>query len=208
MYRMFRSRVLEYIILANAFMFIVRLAAPGFAIDYLALTPAYVLRMPWTLLTNMFIHADLMHIFFNMFFGVWMFGTYLQRIIGEKEFTKVYFAGGVAAAFFYIFMSLAFGIPDPRTAAVGASGAVFAVIGTLVVLKPNMTIYFNFFFPMPLWVFASFYLLYSIFAIPAMGDGGGVAVTAHLGGLIAGFIFGQKYKKGHREPEYTYVRYY
>jgi membrane associated rhomboid family serine protease len=205
---MLKSRVIEYLILANAFMFIVRLAAPAFTLHYLALTPANIVSMPWTIITNMFIHADFSHIFFNMFFGLFMFGGYLQQIIGEKEFTKTYFIGGIAAAFFYILLSLGFGLPDPTTAAVGASGAIFAVIGALVILRPNMKLYLYFLFPMPLWVFATLYLGYSIIAVPT-GLGGNTAVTAHVGGLLAGFIMGEYYKKkAAREPSYTYVRYY
>ena len=204
---MFRSRVIEYLILANAFMFIVSLAAPKPVLYYLALTPAYVLRMPWTLVTNMFIHYDFTHIFFNMLFGVLMFGTYLERLIGEREFAKVYFIGGAAAAIFYVLISLAFGIPDPRTPAIGASGAVFAVIGALVILRPNMQIFMYFLFPMPLWVFALFYIMYGVFAIPTMG-GGGVAITAHLGGLLAGLMMGRRYRRETQPPEYGYVRYY
>jgi hypothetical protein len=208
MYGMFRSRVIEYLILANAFMFIVALVLPEkVVLDYLALTPAYVFARPWTLITNMFVHADFMHIFFNMFFGVFMFGTYLERIIGEREFTKIYFIGGLAAALFYVFMSLVFGMPNPTVPAVGASGAVFALIGALVMLRPNMTIFLYFLFPMPLWVFGLFYILFSIFTIPAMG-GGGVAVTAHLGGLLVGLILGRQYRRSASPPEYTHVRYY
>jgi len=201
------SRVIEYIIIANAFMFMVRLAAPGFVVDWLALTPAHVLSMPWTLVTNMFIHADFEHILFNMLFGVWMFGTYLQRMVGEREFTKVYFAGGLAAGLFYVLLSLGLGLPDPRTAAVGASGAVFALIGALVILQPNMTLYMYFLFPMPLWVFAGLYMLYGFVAVPT-GLGGETAVSAHIGGLIAGLIMGWKYRRDYRPAEYTYVRSY
>ncbi len=199
-----RGRVIEYLILANAFMFMVTVAVPELAIRYLAVTPDRVLQMPWTLVTNMFVHAGVMHLFFNMFFGVLMFGGYLERIIGEREFLRVYFLGGLAAALFYVLLALGFGFPDPSTPAVGASGAVFAVIGALVMLRPNMQIFLYFLFPMPLWVFAGFYVLYSIFAIPTMG---GVAVSAHLGGLLAGLYFGLK-NKGGGEPEYQYVRYY
>jgi uncharacterized protein len=208
----FKNRVIEYIILVNAFMFIVTLAvhgsAPSFTRDYLALTPARILQMPWTLVTSMFIHADFTHILFNMFFGVWMFGTYLDRIIGEREFTKVYFIGGIAAGVFYILLSLGLHMPDPRTAVLGASGAVFAIIGALVVLRPNMTLYVYFLFPMPLWVFAAVYMFYGMVAIPA-DIAGNTAVTAHLGGLIAGLIMGQIYKAKYAQPpQYNYVRYY
>ncbi len=207
MFMNIRSRFIEYLVLANALMFIVSIAAPATVIRYLAVTPAHVFEMPWTLITNMFIHADLTHIFFNMFFGVIMFGGYLEGIIGEKEFIKTYFIGGVTAALFYVFFSLVFWIPHPLTPAVGASGAVFAAIGALVVLRPNMKIYLYFFFPMPLYVFAGLYTLYGLFAIPT-SMGGDVAVTAHLGGLLAGLVMGYMMEKRYETPSYTVIRYY
>jgi len=207
MFPTIRSRVIEYIILANALMFIVQLAYDRATSEYLALTPAYVLQMPWTLLTSMFMHAGFEHILMNMFFGVFMFGSYLQQIVGEREFTKVYFLGGLSASLFYVALSLGFGLPNPLASAVGASGAVFAIIGALIMLRPNMTLYVYFLFPMPLWVFGLLYMLYSIVAIPTQ-MGGGTAVTAHVGGLLAGLIMGKLLQKPPEQPKYTYVRYY
>jgi membrane associated rhomboid family serine protease len=203
----FRGRVIEYLVLANAFMFIVRLAADRWVMHYMALTPAYITQMPWTVITSMFIHADFFHILFNMLFGVMMFGSYLERIIGEREFTKVYFIGGLAASAFYVFMSLALHMPSPYIAAIGASGAVYAIIGTMVVLRPHMSIYIYFLFPMPLYIFAGLYLLYGLIAMPT-GMAGNTAVTAHVGGLLAGLMMGRAYKVQYRPPEYEYVRYY
>jgi len=202
-----KSRAIEYLILANGVMFILTLAAPRLAGQYLALTPAYVLSQPWTIITSMFVHADFWHIFFNMFFGLYMFGMYLENIIGEREFLKVYFAGGIAAGIFYVLLSLLFGLPNPLTSAVGASGAIYAIIGTLMVLRPNMPIYFYLVIKMPLWLFGSLYFLYSLLAVPT-GLSGNIAVTAHVGGLIAGLIFGQIYRNMPQKPQYTYVQYY
>ncbi len=201
------SKDIERIVLVNAFMFLVRVAAPSFTIGFLALTPAYVLQMPWAFLSSMFVHDDFMHIFVNMFFGVMMFGSYLEQLIGRREFIRTYFLGGLAAGLLYVAVSLAFGLPDPRTPAIGASGAVYAIIGALVMLRPNMRIYLYFLFPIPLWMFASFYMLYSMFVIP-LGATGGVAVTAHLGGLIFGLYMGSRFKKRIAEPVYYNVRYY
>jgi uncharacterized protein len=207
MFRTFRGRAIEFLIIANALMFLLSFALPDMARS-LALTPAFVLSRPWTLLTSMFLHSGLEHIFLNMLFGVFMFGQYLQRLIGEREFLKVYFAGGIAAGLFYVAMSLALNIPPPYSSAVGASGAVFAVIGALVVLRPNMELYVYFLFPVKLWVFALLYLAYSVVAIPTM-MGGGTAITAHVGGLLAGLIMGKMYmNKVYEPPQYTYVRYY
>lgn len=207
MFPSIRSRVIEYIILANAFVFVLEIADGRFAAEYLALTPALVFQQPWTLITSMFVHAGFEHILLNMIFGVLMFGSYLQQIIGERDFTKVYFIGGLAASIFYVGLSLAFSLPPPNVSAVGASGAIFAVIGALIVLRPNMRIYLYFLFPMPLWVFGLLYVLYSVIAVPT-NLGGSTAVTAHVGGLIAGLVMGRFLQKVPETPKYTYIRYY
>jgi uncharacterized protein len=204
---MARGRAIEYLIIANALMFLLSYAFVDIA-HSLALTPALILSRPWTLLTSMFLHSGFEHIFLNMFFGIFMFGQYLQRLIGEREFLKVYFVGGIAAGLFYVALSLGLSIPPPYSSAVGASGAVFAVIGALVVLRPNMELYVYFLFPVKLWIFAVLYLVCSLFAIPTMMCGG-TAITAHVGGLLAGLIMGKMYmNKVYEPPQYTYVRYY
>jgi uncharacterized protein len=201
------SKVIQDIVLVNALMFIVSMSFGDFVISHLALQPMSVFSRPWTFLTSMFLHANFWHIFFNMFFGVMMFGGNLYELIGKREFLRVYFLGGLAAGLFYVGVSLAFGIPNPRTYAIGASGAVFALIGALVMLRPNQQILLYFLFPMPLYVFAGLYILYSIFAIP-LDATGTVAVTAHLGGLLYGLYIGRRYKRGFAEPVYYSVRYY
>lgn len=196
----FRFKVMESLILANALLFFLALIAPAFTYRQLALTPATVLWKPWTLLTSMFIHAGFNHILFNMI-ALFFFGMYLERLVGEEEFFKVYFGGGLVASLAYVFTSLFLGIPAPIVPAVGASGAVFAVMGTLVVLRPNTRILIYFLFPLPLYVFA---LLYGLFALSSMfSTMGSVAHNAHLGGLIAGLAYGYYLKK--RQPKVEYV---
>ncbi len=201
------TRFIEALLLVNAVMFLVTNASHDLVVYNLGLVPAKLWFMPWMIFTNMFIHYDIWHLFSNMFFGVFMFGTYLERIIGKKRFIRTYFLGGLAASIFYALLSLGIGIPDPRIPAIGASGAVFAVIGALVMLRPNMIIYLNFFFPMKLWVFAGLYMLYSLFAFPASAAGG-IAHSAHLGGLLVGLWMGRKYKTSIERPVYSQVKYY
>ncbi|MBD3260287.1 MAG: rhomboid family intramembrane serine protease [Candidatus Altiarchaeales archaeon] len=198
--RFLRSKALEYIIAANAFMFIVTLASSNAVLEWLALTPKDVLAKPWTLLTNMFIHGGFSHILFNMI-TLFFFGTYLARITSEEDFLKTYFAGGLVASLAYVFTSFAFNIPPPHIPAIGASGAVFAVMGALIMLRPNMTVYVNFFIPMKMWMLGVIYLFFSIFAI---GSGmGGVAHNAHLGGLLLGLYVGRKLRD-EAPPETVY----
>ena len=189
-----RNRAIEYIILANALVFFITIASPGLTESLLALQPATVFQQPWTIVTSMFMHAGLDHILFNMI-ALFFFGTYLERITSEKDFIKVYFIGGIFASLFYTFISLAFSFPDPRTIAVGASGAIAAVIGALIVLRPNLTVYLYFFLPLPLWVFGIVFILWSTSA--------GIAFTAHLGGLMAGLAFGYLLKKKEVASQYS-----
>lgn len=182
----------ESLILANALAFIITLMNQKWMFLTFALQPVSVLLKPWTVLTNMFLHAGLSHIAFNML-GLFFFGLYLEQLTGERMFLKVYFWGGLFASIAYVLTSLFLGIPDPRVFAVGASGAVFAIMGALVVLKPNMTILYSFLIPMPLYVWV---ILYTIIAVPAMlSPVGNVAHNAHLGGLIAGYYLGKKIMK-------------
>ncbi|HHQ44517.1 MAG TPA: rhomboid family intramembrane serine protease [Candidatus Altiarchaeales archaeon] len=205
-YRKFRSRAIEYLIAVNAFMFFLTIALPArFTMEYLALIPSRIMSHPWTFLTSMFVHAGIWHIFFNMF-ALFLFGSYLERLTSTNSFIKTYFIGGFFAAIAYIATAPLLGTWN--VPAVGASGAVFAVIGALVVLRPNMTIYVNLLFPMPLWVFA---ILYTIMALGSMGGGmGGVAENAHLGGLLAGIVLGYYFKRNEKPQAYVYqgYRYY
>lgn len=159
-----------------------------------ALQAVNVFVKPWSLVTSMFIHnwdGFHNHILFNMI-ALFFFGLYLERLIGEKKFLKVYFLGGFFASACYVATSLLLGIPHVKTMSMGASGAIFAVMGTLLVLRPNMKVLLYFFIPMPLYLLAIFYIIYSV---PAMFSGvGNIAHNAHLGGLLAGYLFGKHYK--------------
>ncbi len=181
----------EVIITACVMAYILEWAMRDFIFVTFALQPSTVLLKPWTLVTSMFVHADIHHLLFNMI-SLFFFGLYLDRMLGEKVFLKIYFVGGLFASVSYVFTSLFFGIPHPNTFAVGASGAIFAVMGTLVVLRPNLTILYSFLFPMPLYVWA---ILYTIIAVPSMFMPGSIAHNAHLGGLLAGYFYGKQYKK-------------
>jgi membrane associated rhomboid family serine protease len=143
------------------------------------LQPASFLERPWTIVTNMFIHAGFGHIFGNML-TLFFFGLYLAGLVGDKRFLIVYFGGGLLGNILYILLA------NPLALAVGASGAVYAVAGALVIMRPKLRVLLYFFIPMPLWLVISvFFVIWSF--IP------GVAWQAHLGGLIfgiaAGFIF-------------------
>lgn len=131
---------------------------------------------PWTLLTAIFLHGSITHLLFNGF-GLAMFGSILEQTIGSKRFLFVFFGTGllssIASTFFY-------------NAVVGASGAIFGVIGALVVLQPTLTVWV-YYIPMPLYIAAVVWVIGDLFGfiVPS-----GVANAGHLAGLAAGLVTG------------------
>jgi len=142
----------------------------------------------------MFIHGGLWHIFANML-TLYFFGSTLLRIVGQGRFLFVYFCGGIIAGIFYVvitFLGAISGIAflgSPFIPVVGASGAVFAVAGGLVVLRPKLPVMiFPIPLPIPLFVAVIGGFLFLSF-MPS------VAWQAHLGGLIVGLIAGYIFRR-------------
>jgi membrane associated rhomboid family serine protease len=152
----------------------------------LGLVPVLFPARFWTLITSMFIHADIWHIFFNML-ALWVFGSTLTRLISPNKFLLVYFIGGIVGNL--LFLSLNIGQP---VLIIGASGAVYAVAGALVVMVPNMRINFWGIVPMPLWVYVIIFLV--LLSVPPFVDIG-IAWQAHIGGLVTGLAAGYIFKK-------------
>ena len=105
---------------------------------------------------------------------------------GEVKFLAIYFLGGLMGGIFYLLLS------PPYSVAIGASGAIFAVCGTLTVMRPQLRVFvMPIPVPLPLWaaVLGSFLLL-SFFPH--------VAWQAHLGGMVAGLIMGYFFNRKRR----------
>ena len=172
------------LIVINLLLFIATLIEQDLIL-LLGLAPASFWDRPWTLVTNLFIHASMWHILGNMI-TLYFFGGFLSRLIGTKKFLLVYFGGGILGNILYLLLA-----PSPYSVAVGASGAIFALAGVLVVMMPNLRVLVYFIVPMPLWVVVLiFFVLWSF--IP------GVAWQAHLGGLVLGLIAGYFFRRRKR----------
>jgi len=172
------------IILLNFLLLITTYVAREFIIGNLGLWPIFVLKQPWTILTSMFLHVGFWHLFGNML-TLFFFGSYLSRLVGDNKFLIVYFGGGILGSILFILLA------PPLSVAIGASGAVYAVAGALVMMRPNLRVLLYFIVPMPLWVvIALFFVVFSF--IP------GVAWQAHLGGLIVGLTAGYFFRRRER----------
>lgn len=178
----------EMLISLNVILFLVSISSQDFVISNFGLLPSSTLERPWTLITSMFLHADFGHLFANML-TLFFFGLYVEQLAGEKEFLKIYFLGGLAGSLFFVL--LAYDSPIP---AVGASGAIFAIGGTLAVLRPHLQV-IVFPIPVPISLWIAILLGFVFLSFISF-----VAWQAHLGGLIVGLIFGYILKKRYSAP--------
>ena len=105
-----------------------------------ALVPELVLsgQTIWSIITSMFLHGSFAHLFANMF-SLYFIGGFLEKIIGRKRFFWMYIFAGILGSVFYIASSYIFG--SMNVPAVGASGAIFGILGVLAVLVPRSKIY-------------------------------------------------------------------
>lgn len=161
---------------------------------------------PYQLLTHMFLHGSLMHIFFNMF-ALYTFGSVIEQIWGPKKFLLFYFLCGFgAAAAQLISFQVAFsgnlspeGYAVASTAsAIGASGAVMGIAAAFATMFPNTPMYI---IPIPIPIKAKWLIIgYFIFDLVSgmnNADGDNVAHFAHIGGAITGFLLTKYWGKKH-----------
>ncbi len=139
---------------------------------------------PWQVLTYAFLHGGFAHLFFNML-GVWMFGSELERLWGQKRFIQMLLAGALAAAVVQLVFSMVIGSGAPT---VGASGALFGLLLCYGVLFPNRTI-MPLFPPIPMRA-RTFVIFFGALALVlgVMDTNGGVAHFAHLGGMLGAWL--------------------
>lgn len=167
-------------------------------IDFVAIKPANVLagKYLWTFLTSMFMHAGFFHLFANML-SLLFIGSLVERILGRKRYIWFYLLSGIFASLFFVLTSEFIFTADINSYAVGASGALFGLVGLLVLLTPNLPVYIMF-IPIPIKMkYAAPGLLLVLWLISIAGNVP-IGNTAHLGGLLAGVIYGlylrHKYK--------------
>ena len=139
----------------------------------------------WRFVTYMFLHGDFSHLLFNMF-GLWMFGSQIEALWGQRSFLTFYFVCGLGGAFLYALFDL-IGIGDGASM-LGASGAIYGILLAYGMTFPNNIILIGFIFPMKAKYAVILFGLIELMAT-ASGSGGGVAHLAHLGGMLAGFLF-------------------
>ena len=145
-----------------------------------------------TLLTSMFMHGSIMHIFGNMLF-LWIFGDNVEDRLGHLRYLIFYLVCGLIASLSHVFFTVAFGA-NPYIPSLGASGAISGVLGGYILLFPRKqvnVILLRILTTVPAYVaIGLWFLLQLIESFGVLGGGpqagGGVAYAAHIGGFIAG----------------------
>jgi len=149
--------------------------------------------------SSMFMHGGIMHILGNMLF-LWIFGDNIEDRFGHMKYLFSYLLWGIAATMAHAAWALSVGGDQLLIPAVGASGAISGVLGTYLLLFPRariVTLVFIGFFGMrqriPVFVYLPVWFIFQL--IPAtFGAVAGVAYVAHIGGFVAGAVFGLGYK--------------
>ncbi len=169
-----------------------------------------------TILTSMFMHGGLLHIGGNMLF-LWIFGNNIEDSMGKGRFVAFYLLGGLVAVLAQTLIE-----PNAAVPTIGASGAVAAVLGGYALLYPHarvvtllfIIIFFTIVELPALLVLGAWFALQALSGATEVtqpvGDGGGVAYFAHIGGFLFGLatikLFAnhvhEDYERAHRTPVY------
>lgn len=141
----------------------------------------------YQMITSAFLHADFMHLFFNMF-ALFTFGTFLESFFvqslgsysGSLYFFLIYFISLICGSV----LTVVFHYNNPEYVAVGASGAVSGIVFSYIIFFPQSMLYV-FFIPMPAYLFAVLWIAFSVYGMRSRL--GNIGHEAHLGGAIGGF---------------------
>jgi membrane associated rhomboid family serine protease len=192
--------VTQSLIIANVAVFLLEMAGGMPLFEWFALWPptsgpssgsSFQL---WQLVTYSFLHANLAHIFFNMF-GLYMFGSDIERLFGSRFFAAYYFASVLAAAVCHLVVTAWMGAAPYPT--VGASGGVFGVLLAYGLYFPNRQLMLLI-PPIPMRA-RTFVVVFAVLelVLGVTGTAAGVAHFAHLGGMLGGYLM-IRYRRGFR----------
>jgi len=161
--------------------------------------PAQLIKLsesPWTVLTYMFTHTNVIHILSNMLW-LWAFGFILQELTGNKKLIPIYIYGGLAGAFFFILSNYIIAPLKPYIESaniMGGNSAIMAVAVATTALAPNFRFFRNIGGGIPIWILTLAYVLIDFAGVASLGAAHSIA---HLGGGLAGLLFVYFLRRGY-----------
>ena len=184
--------VVTWLLVINGAVFLINLISVDKIGDYLGLSwQALTSFRIWTPVTYQFTHFGLFHFAGNML-GLFFLGRLLMGIIGPRMLVRVYLLGGLVGGFIQVAFQLLVGV-DANI--IGASGAVLAILAATATILPHQKFNLLLFFVIPismtlrtlLWISIGVNVVSLIMSLT--GQGGGIAVMAHFGGILFGWAY-------------------
>jgi uncharacterized protein len=166
--------------------FMLQLLIPGFTELFLLTESSMFGGEVWRFVTAIFLHGGIAHLVLNLF-ALALFGSILEKFIGGKKYLMIFFISGVLANFVAVIF---------YPSSLGASGAIFGVIGALVMIRPLLPIW-AFGLPMPMFVAGILWAGIDILGTIGFLAGNPINNTgniAHLSGMFFGFLIGSRYR--------------
>jgi membrane associated rhomboid family serine protease len=151
-----------------------------------------ILNKPWVLITSTFIHdaPDPSHLLLNMI-ALFFFGKVIELELGRKKFLLIFVISSIIGDLAVLFLTLIGVMPAVST--IGASAAIFGLMGTAMLVKPFEFIFYPYLIPIPLILVALIYTLYNIaeflLVLTTITDSN-ISYISHIAGLAAGMLFG------------------
>ncbi len=159
--------------------FFLQVFLDGFADTFLLNADSFI--QPWRFVTAIFLHGGVSHIIYNLF-ALILFGSMLESLIGGKKFLIVFFVTGILANLIAV---------NFYGSSLGASGAIFGVIGALIIVRPLLVVW-AFGLPMPIFIAGILWVVGDLIGLFVPSNVGNIA---HLSGIFFGLILGLAYRK-------------
>jgi membrane associated rhomboid family serine protease len=151
-----------------------------------------LLWQPWSILTHIFLHDAFWHLFNNLI-GLYIFGSIVSDLIGDRRVLPLYLLGGLAGGVFFI-LSAQIGVLNTGSYALGASAAVMAMGGAALILAPDYRVPLLLLGAVKVKYIVLVLVLLDLTAIAGKYDSGGP--IAHIAGFIVGCIFVYQLRDG------------
>jgi membrane associated rhomboid family serine protease len=177
-----RKNITLWLVIINIIVYVFELIFGKVFLTLFSLIPNLALNgFFWQFFTYMFLHADIMHIFLNMF-ALLMFGPRVELEMGTKRFLIFYLICGIGSGLLFLPLS-----SDTNKPMLGASGAIFGVLTAFGIMFPTATVFVMGYIPMPaIFAVVLFGFLEVFYGITGLEPG--IANFGHLGGMITALI--------------------
>lgn len=173
--------------------YLISLAFHDFVFSNFAMISSEAFVKPWMFVTHIFLHGGFLHLAYNLF-ALLLFGSILEKIVGSKKFLLIFFIAGIVSAFGDVLF---------YSAAVGASGAIFGLLGCLAMLRPKMIVWAM---GIPMYMIVAI-VIWAFLDLTGIFYPDNVAHAAHLFGMAFGIAAGLWIRSEYKEPKKQEVKY-